>query len=212
MSETVADLILASASPRRSELLRQIAVRFTVLAADIDETRLANEPPDDYVSRLALEKARAGYSRQDGHGGKERDSIEDRKLPSLGADTIVVCEGKVFGKPNDQSEAASMLMALSGRVHTVMTAVAVSQGPCSSSRLTKTLVRFRTISQSECQTYWQTGEPQGKAGGYAIQGLGTVFVDHLEGSYTGVVGLPLTETAEILEEFGIPVWTSECQN
>ena len=212
---SAADLILASASPRRSELLRQIAVRFTILAADLDETRLVDESPEDYVARLALEKARAGYSLQDGrsvkdgNGGKNGNSSDDRTLPSLGADTIVVCEGKVFGKPRDQADAATMLMALSGRVHTVMTAVAVSQGPCSSSRLTKTLVRFRTISQSECQTYWQTGEPQGKAGGYAIQGLGAVFVDHLEGSYSGVVGLPLSETAEILGEFGIPLWTSE---
>ena len=203
MSESAADLILASASPRRSELLRQIAVRFSILAADIDETRQGDESPADYVSRLALEKARAGYSRQN------VDSSEGEKLPSLGADTIVVCDGQIFGKPKDQADAAAMLMALSGNVHTVMTAVAVSQGPCSSSRLTKTLVRFRTISQSECQTYWQTGEPLGKAGGHAIQGLGAVFVDHLEGSYSGVVGLPLSETAEILGEFGIPLWTSE---
>jgi septum formation protein len=198
MSESsVSDLILASASPRRSELLDQIGVRFTILAADIDESRLHNESPEDYVARLAVEKSRAGFSRQ------------DRALPSLGADTIVVCDQQIFGKPKDQADAAAMLMALSGKVHTVMSAVSVSQGPCSSSRLTKTLVRFRTISQSECQTYWQTGEPQGKAGGYAIQGRGAVFVDHIEGSYSGVVGLPLSETAEILSEFGIPLWTSE---
>ena len=198
MSESsVSDLILASASPRRSELLDQIGVRFTILAADIDESRLHNESPEDYVSRLAVEKSRAGFRRQ------------DRALPSLGADTIVVCDQQIFGKPKDQADAAAMLMALSGKVHTVMSAVSVSQGPCSSSRLTKTLVRFRTISQSECQTYWQTGEPQGKAGGYAIQGRGAVFVDHIEGSYSGVVGLPLSETAEILGEFGIPLWTSE---
>jgi len=203
MSECSADLILASASPRRSELLRQVGVRFTILAADIDETRLCDESPADYVLRLALEKARAGYSRQ------SQNIIEDKKLPSLGADTIVVCDGQILGKPRDQADAAAMLMALSGTVHVVMTAVAVSQGPCSSIRLTNTLVRFRTISQSECQTYWQTGEPLGKAGGYAIQGLGAVFVDHLEGSYSGVVGLPLSETAEILGEFGIPIWTSK---
>jgi len=198
MSESSAsDIILASASPRRSELLEQIGVRFTILATDIDESRLNNESPDDYVSRLALEKSRAGFSRQ------------DKALPSLGADTIVVCERQIFGKPKDQADAAAMLMALSGKVHTVMSAVAVSQGPCSSSRLAKTLVRFRTISKSECQTYWQTGEPQGKAGGYAIQGRGAIFVDHIEGSYSAVVGLPLSETAEILGEFGIPLWTPE---
>ena len=198
MSESsVNDLILASASPRRSELLDQIGVRFTILVSDIDESRLHNESPEDYVSRLAMEKSRAGFSRQ--------DSI----LPSLGADTIVVCDQQIFGKPKNQADAAAMLMALSGKAHTVMSAVTVSQGSRSSSRLTKTLVRFRTISQSECQTYWQTGEPQGKAGGYAIQGRGAVFVDHIEGSYSGVVGLPLSETAEILGEFGIPLWTSE---
>lgn len=194
---SVTDLILASASPRRSELLDQIGVRFTILATDIDESRLDNESPEDYVSRLALEKSRAGFSRQ------------DSALPSLGADTIVVCDRQIFGKPKDQADAAAMLMALSGKVHTVMSAVAISQGPCSSSRLTKTLVHFRTISQSECLTYWQTGEPEGKAGGYAIQGRGAVFVDHIEGSYSGVVGLPLSETAEMLGEFGIPLWTSE---
>lgn len=198
MSESrVNDLILASASPRRSELLDQIGVRFTILVSDIDESRLHNESPEDYVSRLAMEKSRAGFSRQ--------DSI----LPSLGADTIVVCDQQIFGKPKNQADAAAMLMALSGKAHTVMSAVTVSQGSRSFSRLTKTLVRFRTISQSECQTYWQTGEPQGKAGGYAIQGRGAVFVDHIEGSYSGVVGLPLSETAEILGEFGIPLWTSE---
>lgn len=215
MSESnAADLILASASPRRSELLEQIGVRFTILATDIDESRLENESPSDYVSRLALEKSRAGYSRQtrtvksaEGKGGEGKGG-ED-KLPSLGADTIVVCDQQIFGKPKDQAHAAAMLMALSGKVHTVMSAVAVSQGPCSSSRLTKTLVRFRTISQSECLTYWQTGEPEGKAGGYAIQGRGAVFVDHIEGSYSGVVGLPLSETAEILGEFDIPLWTAE---
>lgn len=198
MSESrVNDLILASASPRRSELLDQIGVRFTILVSDIDESRLHNESPEDYVSRLAMEKSRAGFSRQ------------DSTLPSLGADTIVVCDQQIFGKPKNQADAAAMLMALSGKAHTVMSAVTVSQGSRSSSRLTKTLVRFRTISQSECQTYWQTGEPQGKAGGYAIQGRGAVFVDHIEGSYSGVVGLPLSETAEILGEFGIPLWTSE---
>lgn len=198
MTESSAsDLILASASPRRSELLEQIGVRFTVLAADIDESRLDNESPEDYVLRLALEKSRAGFS------------LQDRALPSLGADTIVVCDRQIFGKPRDQEDAAAMLMALSGRAHKVMSAVALSQGPRYSSCLTKTLVRFRTISQSECQTYWQTGEPQGKAGGYAIQGRGAVFVEHIEGSYSGVVGLPLSETAELLSEFAIPLWTSE---
>ncbi|MDA7853100.1 Maf-like protein [Porticoccaceae bacterium] len=194
MSDSVADLILASASPRRSELLYQIGVRFSVLSADIDESSQPGESPTDYVARLALEKARVGFSRQDG------------QLPSLGADTIVVCDGQIFGKPRDQAHAATMLMALSGKVHEVFSAVAIAQGPCSSSRLSKTSVRFRTISETECLTYWQSGEPEGKAGGYAIQGRGAVFAQHIAGSYTGVVGLPVAETAEILGEFGIPMW------
>jgi len=196
-NEPVADLILASASPRRSELLRQIGVRFSVLAVDVDESRLPGEAPVDYVSRLALEKARAGFTRQPG------------QLPSLGADTIVVCGDEIFGKPLDQADAAAMLLALSGKAHTVLSAVAVSQGPCSSGRLAQTIVRFRTITESDCLNYWQTGEPQGKAGGYGIQGYGAVFVQHIEGSYSAVVGLPLSETAEMLSEFGIPIWRPE---
>jgi len=193
---TAANLLLASASPRRSDLLEQIGVTFSVLAVDIDESRRVDELPVDYVSRLAMEKAQAGFRRQDG------------QLPSLGADTIVVFDGQIFGKPRDQQHAETMLMALSGKVHSVFTAVAIDNGIDTAMAVSETRVEFRTISQSECLIYWQSGEPEGKAGAYAIQGRGGVFVENLEGSYSGVVGLPLAETEQLLNKFSVPLWNS----
>jgi septum formation protein len=196
---TAPDLLLASASPRRSDLLKQMGVSFTVLAVDIDESRQGDESPVDYVSRLAVEKAQAGFTRHDG------------KLPSLGADTIVVFDGQIFGKPRDQQHAETMLMALSGKVHSVFTAVAIDNGSGAALAVSETRVEFRTISQSECLIYWQSGEPQGKAGAYAIQGRGGVFVEKLEGSYSGVVGLPLAETEQLLQRFSVPLWNASQQ-
>ena len=196
MDLTAPNLLLASASPRRSDLLKQMGVSFTVLAVDIDESRQGDESPVDYVSRLAMEKAQAGFARQDG------------QLPSLGADTIVVFDGQIFGKPRDQQHAETMLMALSGKVHSVFTAVAIDNGSGTALAVSETLVEFRTISQSECLIYWQTGEPEGKAGAYAIQGRGGIFVEKLEGSYSGVVGLPLAETEQLLNKFSVPLWNS----
>lgn len=196
MNLTAPDLLLASASPRRSDLLEQIGVNFSVLAVDIDESRLVDELPVDYVSRLAMEKAQAGFGRQDG------------QLPSLGADTIVVFDGQIFGKPRDQQHAETMLMALSGKVHSVFTAVAIDNGTDTAMAVSETRVEFRTISQFECLIYWQSGEPEGKAGAYAIQGRGGVFVENLEGSYSGVVGLPLAETEQLLKRFSVPLWNS----
>jgi septum formation protein len=196
---TAPDLLLASASPRRSDLLKQMGVSFTVLAVDIDESRQGDESPVDYVSRLAMEKAQAGFARQDG------------QLPSLGADTIVVFDGQIFGKPRDQQHAETMLMALSGKVHSVFTAVAIDNGSGTALAVSETRVEFRTISQSECLIYWQSGEPQGKAGAYAIQGRGGVFVEKLEGSYSGVVGLPLAETEQLLNKFSVPLWNTSQQ-
>jgi septum formation protein len=193
---TAPDLLLASASPRRSDLLEQIGVNFSVLAVDIDESRRVDELPVDYVSRLAMEKAQAGFKRQDG------------QLPSLGADTIVVFDGQIFGKPRDQRHAETMLMALSGKVHSVFTAVAIDNGTDTAMAVSETRVEFRTISQFECLIYWQSGEPEGKAGAYAIQGRGGVFVENLEGSYSGVVGLPLAETEQLLKRFSVPLWNS----
>lgn len=199
MDLTAPDLLLASASPRRSDLLKQMGVSFTVLAVDIDESRQGDESPVDYVSRLAVEKAQAGFTRHDG------------KLPSLGADTIVVFDGQIFGKPRDQQHAETMLMALSGKVHSVFTAVAIDNGSGAALAVSETRVEFRTISQSECLIYWQSGEPQGKAGAYAIQGRGGVFVEKLEGSYSGVVGLPLAETEQLLQRFSVPLWNASQQ-
>ncbi|MGB0448940.1 MAG: Maf family protein [Porticoccaceae bacterium] len=189
-------LLLASASPRRSDLLTQMGVSFEVLAVDIDESRRGDESPVEYVSRLAMEKARAGFQRQSG------------QLPSLGADTVVVFDGQIFGKPRDQEHAKEMLMTLSGKVHSVFTAVAIESASGTAMAVSETLVEFRTISQSECLIYWQTGEPEGKAGAYAIQGRGGVFVEKLKGSYSGVVGLPLAETEQLLNKFSVPLWNS----
>jgi septum formation protein len=189
-------LILASGSPRRRELLKQIGVSFRVLAVDIDESHRSDESALEYVSRLAMEKARAGFERQDG------------QLPSLGADTVVVFDQQIFGKPVDQADAKEMLMALSGKSHSVFTAVALKSDLGTAMAVSETLVEFRTISPYECHIYWQTGEPRGKAGAYAIQGRGGVFVERLEGSYSGVVGLPLAETEQLLNKFSVPLWNS----
>lgn len=186
-------LVLASASPRRRELLTQIGVQFTIIVHDIDETLLPGEAPADYVCRLARAKAAVVAREQQKAAGR----------PVLGADTIVVIDGQVLGKPADAVDACRMLTLLSGRQHQVMSAVCVTQGNRSGLRLSTTTVRFRNLSQQDIEAYWQSGEPQGKAGAYAVQGLGALFIEHLQGSYSGVVGLPLFETAELLKEFSV---------
>ena len=186
-----ADLVLASASPRRSALLAGIGVRFAVVPAHLDETLKPAERPRDYVARLALAKARAVA---DAIGGA---------LPVLGADTSVVCEGRVLGKPACEAEAVAMLMALSGRTHQVLTAVALVRGATAAGVLVETAVTFRELSTAECRSYWRSGEPADKAGGYAIQGMGGIFVTRIEGSYSGVVGLPVAETYKLLSDFAI---------
>lgn len=191
------DLILASASPRRRELLAQIGCRFQVCPVDVDETPDPGENPEDYVVRLAVEKARSGAGLRTG------------TLPVMGADTTVVSPVDPFtplGKPADESDAVAMLMALSGRDHEVLSAVALAAGDNVQWRLSRTRVRFRELSEAECRRYWRTGEPRDKAGAYAIQGLGAVFVEHIAGSYSGVVGLPLAETRELLDLYGIGYW------
>jgi septum formation protein len=188
------DLVLASASPRRRDLLTQIGVRFVIQAADIDERQREAESPASYVSRLALKKAEVGFGRQDGI------------LPVLGADTIVVCNGEILGKPESCAESFAMLQVLSGTTHEVFSAVALTDGHQSEVRLAQTQVTFRIISAEDSLKYWHSGEPKGKAGGYAIQGLGAVFVERLEGSYSGVVGLPLMETETLLRRFNVSRW------
>ena len=188
------DLILASASPRRAALLAQIGVKFSVAPAHIDESQRQEESAVDYVTRMALEKAAAGRI--------------DRQLgiAVLGADTAVVCNRQVFGQPMDRSDARRMLLALSDKTHSVLSAVAVDDGINRCMLLSESQVTFRHITEQECDNYWQTGEPLGKAGGYAIQGFGSIFVAHLEGSYSGVVGLPIAETEVLLKQFAIPLW------
>jgi septum formation protein len=190
-------IYLASGSPRRRELLKQIGVPFLPLAAAIDETPLPAETPVDYVTRLALSKAQAGHA-----------SLGAGATPALvmGADTTVVVDGHILGKPADRTEALAMLAALSGREHQVLTAVALFDGTRSEVISVGAQVRFRPIGATEAEAYWASGEPRDKAGGYAIQGLGAVFVEHLQGSYYAVVGLPLCETAALLGRFGVPCW------
>ncbi|PTQ71815.1 nucleoside triphosphate pyrophosphatase [Pseudomonas sp. GV071] len=192
----MATLYLASGSPRRRELLTQIGVAFSTLAAPIDESVLSGEAADLYVQRLALAKAQTGLATL----SNPADAVV------LGADTAVVVDGQILGKPVDQADALAMLQLLSGREHQVLTAVALANGQRSDVRLISSAVHFRSISSSEAHTYWASGEPQDKAGGYAIQGLAAVFVTGMRGSYSAVVGLPLCETAALLAEFGIPCW------
>ena len=215
---TVPVLILASASPRRSQLLGQISVAHRILPVDADETPHANETPEDYVVRVAVEKARHGWERCGG------------ELPVLAADTAVVLDEAILGKPRDEADAVAMLRLLSGREHRVLSAVALccagrdscsgefirrdptalrgqSRSPLQPDReqtaLSVSRVRFRALGDDEIRAYCRTGEPRDKAGAYAIQGVGAVFVEQLEGSYSGVMGLPLFETARLLQAAGV---------
>jgi len=192
----MASLHLASASPRRRELLAQIGVPFVTLIASIDETALPGEPAERYVERLAREKALAGLATLNVPAG----------AVVLGADTAVVLDGRILGKPADRAECLATLAALSGREHQVLTAVALASAQRIESRVVASRVRFRPLRAGEAEAYWATGEPCDKAGSYGIQGLAAVFVSQLEGSYSAVVGLPLCETAQLLGEFGIPCW------
>lgn len=185
-------LFLASTSPRRRELLAQLGLDFHVLRVDVDESTRAGETPADYVLRLAREKAAAGLA-QAGEG------------VVIAADTTVVLGETVLGKPASLDEALAMWRALSGREHVVLTGVAVGDGDRLEAQVVGTRLRFRAISEAEMRAYWASGEPCDKAGGYAIQGLGAVFVTGIDGSYSNVVGLPLAETAAMLGAFGIRI-------
>jgi len=191
-------IYLASASPRRSELLRQIGVPFEVWPASIEEAVAEGEAPEEYVRRLATAKADSVWE------DVESDDLEPR--PVLAADTAVVLEGRVLGKPAAPGEAEAMLAELSGRTHRVLTAVALRCGPKTEALLCTTEVRFRATTDAERRAYCATDEPYDKAGGYGIQGLAAVFVEHLNGSYSAVVGLPLYETALLLDRHGVAPW------
>jgi septum formation protein len=187
-------VFLASNSPRRRELLTQIGVRFGVIPVELDEAPRCDEAPEDYVLRVALDKARAGRAL----------AAARSDLPVLAADTAVVVDGLILGKPRDRHDSAAMMRLLSGRTHRVLSGVAVT-GTDERQTLSTSEVSFREIHPAEIQAYWDTGEPTDKAGGYAIQGLGAVFVQRLRGSYSGVMGLPLYETARLLAEVGVEV-------
>jgi septum formation protein len=191
--DTPRTLVLASKSPRRAELLEQIGVPFEQAAVDINETPHLNECAEDLVVRLACEKAQAGLA------------VRQHSVV-LGSDTVVAVGRDILGKPRDLADSQRMLERLSGTQHEVMSAVCVADQNRSLWRLSCTKVSFRDIESDEILKYWNTGEPCDKAGSYAIQGLAATFVSNIEGSYSGVMGLPLYETAELLSEFGISGW------
>ena len=188
---SVTKLHLASSSPRRRRILERMGLEFSAAGVDVDERQLPEESAAIMVVRLAVEKACAVAA--------------EPATAVLGADTAVVLDGEVFGKPVDEADALRMLARLSGRRHQVMTGVAVRSAGATKSALTVTEVTFRDINPDEARDYWQSGEPAGKAGAYAIQGQGGAFVASIAGSYTGVVGLPVAETAELLRWAGIDV-------
>lgn len=195
----MADLLLASASPRRQELLEQIGVNYIAKPMDIDESVCSGESPEQYVTRLAKEKARAGIA-------------QSNALPVLAADTSVVLDEKILGKPNSKEEAIAMLMALSGRSHYVVTGVALVkdingklQEECVA---IATKVEFLPLTLEQVEAYVETLEPMDKAGGYGIQGKAAVFVNRIEGSYSNVVGLPLEQVGIMCHRFDIPIWSA----
>ena len=190
-------LILASDSPRREKLLRQLGVNFVSEPQDIIEEKRIDESPEKFVKRMAEGKASSAFGKR-----KEKDIVV------VASDTIVVCDKRVLGKPKDKSDGIKMLLTLSNKTHRVLSAVTVANTLRYKSTVSETSVSFREISEIEAEYYWDSGEPEGKAGGYAIQGCGAVFVQSINGSYSGVMGLPLFQTAQLLSEFGIHSWQS----
>jgi septum formation protein len=185
-------LYLASASPRRRELLAQIGVPHVIRPVDIDESRQSGESPGDYVLRLARAKAETAWERF--------ARAEQRTV--LAADTAVVVGDAILGKPRDRTDGLRMLGELSGRTHRVLTAVALRDGRGLFANLNESRVKFRQLSSTEAAQYWETGEAADKAGAYAVQGVAAVFIERIEGSYSGVMGLPLFETAQLLQAAG----------
>ncbi len=192
-------LYLASASPRRAALLNQLGLAFTVLNADVPEVLGAHESPEQYSQRVALAKARAGFTQLKATAELQSSAVV------LGADTEVVLDGRVFGKPVDAADAAAMLRSLSGRAHQVLSSVALVSAHTEERILQTSTVHFKALSEAEIARYLESGEAMGKAGAYAIQGLAGAFVSHLEGSFSGVMGLPVFETAALLRRFGVEV-------
>jgi len=197
-------LYLASSSPRRRELLTRMGVCCSIIEPNVEETRTVDETPSAFVLRLAAEKASAGY--QLSKNEFNTDAVNSPEgLPVLGSDTIVVVDGHVLGKPENRQQGIAMLMSLSGRRHQVMTAVAVQTAQRLEMELNISQVTFSKLTASICEHYWDTGEPVDKAGGYAVQGKAAIFIKELQGSYSGVMGLPMYETARLLKKFNIHV-------
>ena len=190
---TQVQLYLASGSPRRQALLKQLGISYRLLEHGVVENRTEGEAAEDFVRRLALDKALAA----------QRLLQVDDPIPVLAADTIVICRNRILGKPDDRDQALQMLQWLSGDRHEVMTAVAVANRKRSQVILSTTEVTFREVRQAEILAYWDTGEPRDKAGAYAIQGLGSMFIKAIKGSYSAVVGLPVFETVQLLSGFGL---------
>ena len=186
-------LYLASRSPRCIELLARLDIPFRALELDVPEIRAAGEAPLAYVRRVALDKARAGLARV----------ADDAQAVALGSDTEVVLDGRVYGKPADAADAAEMLRSLAGRAHRVITAVALVAHGREAVTVVESEVTFAAMSEAEIAAYLATGEPMGKAGAYAIQGGAERFISRLEGSHSGVMGLPLQQTAALLRDFGV---------
>jgi septum formation protein len=184
-------IILASRSPRRAAILHQIGIPFSVHPVSVDESIHGDETACTYVTRLAHEKAFA---------------VVDPAVPVLAADTAVVLDRKILGKPTGKEEGIAMLLALSGREHEVVTGVTVRMGTSEATRVASAKVKFREVSRAEAAAYWCTAEPVDKAGGYGIQGIGGIFVRRVSGSYGAIVGLPLEETHELLRLFGVDTW------
>lgn len=182
-------LHLASTSPRRREILQSLGVDFDVVMVDTDEEPIQGEAPEELVLRLAIAKAEAATDAE----------------YVLGSDTVVVLDDRILGKPIDADDAVDMLLALSGRSHSVLTGVALVTPGGTRSVISATEVRFREIGRDEAIRYWQSGEPADKAGAYGIQGIGGMFVEAINGSYSGVMGLPVFETVELLRSAGIEV-------
>jgi len=196
-------IYLASQSPRRRTLIEQLGIPYQAISVEVDERQHAGELPADFVARLACEKAQAGWR-----------LVAEHAVPVIGADTCIVLDKKTVGKPNDKRQGIELLKRYSGQTHQVVTGVAmvgpdggVSGAPVVQQvRVNTSLVTFRVVTDRECEQYWQTDEPVGKAGGYAIQGKAAAFIENIEGSYSGVMGLPLFEFSELISEFGIKLF------
>ena len=196
-------IYLASQSPRRRTLIEQLGIHYQTISVEVDEQQQAGELPAYFVARLACDKAQAGWR-----------LVAEQAIPVVGADTCIVLDQQIVGKPEDKRQGIELLKRYSGNTHQVVTGVAMV-GPVSGARgapivqqvrVNTSQVTFRVVTDRECEQYWQTGEPEGKAGGYAIQGKAAVFIEKIEGSYSGVMGLPLFEFSELITEFGIQLF------